>query len=89
MLFSFGLSAQSATEDLRVFPNPVSTHFEIGYSDRVSSVRVLNMVGKEVKQFTFQSDSSYEIAGLPAGMYLVQLSDGAGKVVHTQRVKKN
>lgn len=89
VLFSFGLSAQSATEDLRVFPNPVTSYFEIGHSDRVTNVRVINMAGKEVKQFDFRPKETYNIAELPAGMYLVQLRDAADKVVHTQRVKKN
>lgn len=86
---SFGLSAQAATEDLRVFPNPVNTYFEIGHSDRVSTVRIINMAGKEVKQFDFRPKETYDIAELPSGMYLVQLRDGDDEVIHTQRVKKN
>lgn len=89
LVFSVGLSAQSAAENLRIFPNPVNTAFEIGASDRVSSVRVLNMVGREVRKFDFASGSQYDIADLPQGMYLVQLRDGQDEVIHTQRVKKN
>jgi len=88
VLFSCALSAQNATEDLRIFPNPVSTYFEIGHSDRVTNVRIINMAGKEVKQFDFRAKETYTIAELPAGMYLVQLRDEASKVIHTQRVKK-
>ncbi|TXF90129.1 T9SS type A sorting domain-containing protein [Neolewinella aurantiaca] len=86
---NFGLSAQAPAEDLRIFPNPVTTTFEIGYSDRVKDVLVINMVGREVKAFDFGAKKKYDIADLPQGMYLVQLKDADDKVIHTQRVKKN
>jgi len=89
LLLNLGLTAQTATEDLRIFPNPVTTSFEIGYSDRVSTVRVINMVGREVRQYDFTVNENYDIAELPRGMYLVQLRDGKDEVIHTQRVKKN
>ncbi len=91
LVFSCGLAAQSSVgqEDLRVFPNPVTTQFEIGNSDRVKTIRVINMVGREVKVFDYVSDKPYNVADLPQGMYLVQLQDAEDKVIHTQRVKKN
>lgn len=88
-LFALSLGAQSATENLRIFPNPVAESFEIGESDRVTNIRVLNMVGREVKKFDFTAGTKYAITDLPPGMYLVQLRDGEDQVVHTQRVKKS
>lgn len=87
--FSLGLAAQSGTEDLRIFPNPVTTTFEIGHSDRVTKVNVINMVGREVKAFDYVDKETYNIAELPQGMYLVQLKDANDQVIHTQRIKKN
>ena len=87
--FSCGLFAQAPAEDLRIFPNPVTTTFEIGHSERVKDVLVINMVGREVKSFDFATKKKYDIADLPQGMYLVQLKDAEDKVIHTQRVKKN
>jgi hypothetical protein len=86
---SLALSAQTTAEDLRIFPNPVSTTFEIGHSVRVKDVLVINMVGREVKAFDFGAKKKYDITDLPQGMYLVQLKDANDKVIHTQRVKKN
>lgn len=86
---SLGLSAQTVAEDLRIFPNPVSTTFEIGHSVRVKDVLVINMVGREVKAFDFGIKKKYDITDLPQGMYLVQLKDADDKVIHTQRVKKS
>ncbi len=86
---SLCLSAQAPAEDLRIFPNPVTTTFEIGHSVRVKDVLVINMVGREVKAFDFGTKKKYDITDLPQGMYLVQLKDADNKVIHTQRVKKN
>jgi hypothetical protein len=87
--FTFGLAAQHAVEDLRIFPNPVADQFEIGNSKRVASIRVINMVGREVRKFEYTSEQPYNISDLPQGMYLVQLRDENDQVIHTQRVKKN
>jgi hypothetical protein len=89
LFISLGLAAQTATEDLRIFPNPVSTTFEIGHSDRVAKVNVINMMGREIKTFDYADKETYDIAELPQGMYLVQLKDKEDKVIHTQRIKKN
>ena len=89
LVFSFALSAQAKTENLRIYPNPVTSTFEIGESERVANIKVINMVGREVRDFDFIEGGKYDIADLPQGMYLVQLRDADEKVIHTQRVKKN
>ena len=83
------VSAQSADVDLRVFPNPVATQFEIGASESVATVHVINMIGRELKQFAYTTGTTYDIAALPQGMYIVQLRDRDEKVLHTQRIKKS
>ena len=88
-LFTVSLFGQTAAvEDLRVFPNPVVDQFEVGSSERVGSIRVVNMVGREVRKFDTSAQTTFDIADLPQGMYLVQLRDHEDKVIHTQRVKK-
>lgn len=89
LVFSLTLSAQAATENLRIYPNPVANSFEIGETERVTSIRVINMVGREVRKFEFAAGTKYDITDLPQGMYLVQLRDTEDSVIHTQRVKKN
>ena len=86
LLCSLQLTAQS--EDIRVFPNPVVESFEIGHSERIASIRVVNMVGREVRAFDYAPQSAYAIGDLPQGMYLIQLRDREERVIHTQRVKK-
>lgn len=92
-IFSLGLSAQSLAslgqaEDLRVFPNPVVEYFKVGNSDRVTTVRVTNSLGREVRRFTYRQNESYNISDLPRGFYLVQLRDDQNRILKTQRVSK-
>jgi len=92
-VFSLGLSAQTSArslqaEDLRVFPNPVVAHFEVGHSERIQLVRVMNMVGREVKRFEYVPNQKYQVGDLPRGYYLIQLRDSANRVIKTQRISK-
>lgn len=86
LLASVVLPAQS--EDLRVVPNPVIDRFEIGHSERVTRIHVVNMIGREVKTFAYEQGTGCDISDLPQGMYLVQLRDEEDRVLHTQRVRK-
>lgn len=93
LFLSVGLSAQSKTfagqaEDLRVFPNPVAEYFKVGYSERVSSIQVMNAIGRRVKNFKYQTNQRYDVGDLPRGYYLVQFRDSDNRVLHTQRVSK-
>lgn len=90
---SLQLGAQSAafqgqSEDLRVFPNPVVNYFQIGYSDRVKRVQLVNTIGRKVRSFDYDNKAQYDISDLPRGFYLVQLLDSKNAVVQTQRISK-
>lgn len=87
------LEAQSTTfkgltEDLRVFPNPVVSYFQLGYSERVTRIYVVNPIGRKVRSFDYESKGQYDISDLPKGFYLVQLLDAENTVVRTQRISK-
>ena len=93
LLFTFGLGAQSLArkgqaEDLRVYPNPVTEFFKVGSSDRVATVKVTNVLGREVRHFEYAPNEKYDISDLPRGYYLVQLRDRQNRVLRTHRVSK-
>ncbi len=96
VFFFFGclhLGAQSASygqqaEDLRVFPNPVIEYFQIGFSDRVQRIQVMNSIGRKVRSFDYASNTKYNISDLPSGYYLVQLIGDKHTVIRTQRISK-
>ncbi|MEL6141614.1 MAG: T9SS type A sorting domain-containing protein [Bacteroidota bacterium] len=93
LFVTFGLGAQSLArkgqaEDLRVFPNPVVEFFKVGNSDRVATIKVTNLLGREVRQFEYALDEKYDISELPRGYYLVQLRDRQNRVLRTHRISK-
>ena len=89
---SLCLSAQTArpgqAENLRAYPNPVVEYFQIGHSEEVKTIRVINMVGREVRSFTYQAGDRYVIGDLPRGMYALQMRDEENRVLRTQRITK-
>ncbi len=87
------LEAQSTAfkgqvEDLRLFPNPVVSYFQLGHSERVVRIHVVNPIGRKVRSFEYESKGQYDISDLPRGFYLVQLLDAENTIVRTQRISK-
>jgi hypothetical protein len=81
--------------ELNIFPNPVSNQFSLSFdlkeANRVSS-RIYSLDGKVCKELLNEKVSegsfnqSFDIAGIPAGVYLVQLNVGESSV--TRKIMK-
>lgn len=71
-----------------VYPNPVVDSFNVNLSSKfnASDVKVTlnDLTGKTVK--TFEGASTYSIAELPAGVYVVKITDG--KNTETKKIIK-
>jgi hypothetical protein len=65
----------SNTENISVFPNPASTGFNIAgiEQNQTGSVILYNSLGAIVRRWQISS-SSYDISGLPAGLYFVSIN---------------
>ncbi len=82
-------SNATASLELKVFPNPATNYIGInGDVTSVKTLKVFNLVGKEMKKFEVSEGSNYYIGDLAKGMYLVQITDKRGKNITTQRVSK-
>ncbi len=94
--FSVAVSAQvnlrtgddATRTELRVYPNPASDNFEITTTSQITLIRVYNLVGREVKNYTYEKDQLYYVGDLPRGMYLVQLLGSDNKAIVTRRLNK-
>lgn len=66
------------SKSVSVYPNPTSEAFTVNVSSKFNAqnvtVSLTNLAGKTVR--TFRGVSSYNIAELPAGVYVVKISDG-------------
>jgi hypothetical protein len=75
--------------ELKLFPNPATNYIGInGNVDAVETLKVFNLVGKEMKSYKVTEGATYFVGDLVKGMYLVQLTDKKGKALTTQRVSK-
>lgn len=78
--------------NLQIFPNPVTTSFEITYNEvettGVNTISIFNLVGRKLKSFDANNGSKYYIGDLPKGMYLVQLLGQKNKIITTRRLSK-
>ena len=73
----------------RVYPNPVQDSFYINNDELAHKVEVINTLGRTVKAFDdIVPGQAYEVAELPAGVYLVSLIDANGKRIYTLRLLK-
>ena len=77
-----------AINEIKLFPNPTTDHFTLTNIGSVKDVIIHNIIGAPVKQYLAEENASYSIGDLPAGVYMVQLSDANENNVGTKRVFK-
>ncbi|MCB0609763.1 MAG: T9SS type A sorting domain-containing protein [Lewinella sp.] len=78
---------ERATE-IKIYPNPVVNNFNITENDEIQTIILFNLVGKEIKRFSYVSGQQYYVGDLPKGMYLTQFVDKGKRVISTQRMNK-
>lgn len=71
----------NATGVTRVYPNPARNNFFISSGKKITAIRLLDVSGRVVKQFTPVTNSSYNITGLPAGLYFCEITMEDGREV--------
>jgi hypothetical protein len=76
---ALGVSEITKATNLNLYPNPASTLLNIEASTALEQVRILNMVGKTIQiiEVGAARKTTIDIATLSAGVYQVQMSNGA------------
>lgn len=83
-----------ASNMVAIYPNPASSFIHIGLNDkRISSLNVLNVVGRRVAHFDIDGGTPNPIRipleNVADGVYLLQFADANGKLLGVRRVTKN
>lgn len=76
------------TTTIQIFPNPATEYFNVSSSQQVERISVYNLLGREMKSFTFTEGDRYFVGDLPKGMYLVQMTGKDNRLISTQRLSK-
>lgn len=76
--------------DIKVYPNPVTNFIAFQNEDGiVRKVVLYNLVGRRISKFVaVNGKNTYDVSDLARGMYLIQLVDGADKIITTKRINK-
>ena len=74
--------SESGNEEITISPNPANDIVRIDGA-KVAEVKVYNVLGQLVK--TAPNANTFSVAGLPAGLYLLHMTDGDGMTV-TKRI---
>jgi hypothetical protein len=85
------VTAQNASQhpDLKIYPNPTTEFIAIhDAQDQVGALVLFNVMGRKVREITYQKGERYSILDLPKGIYLVQIQDKNHKLLHTQKIEK-
>ena len=81
-----GLNEVSANHAFEMFPNPTSGKVNISVGMANCKMRVFNLLGQEMSSQVFSQQLIYSAEKLPAGVYLVEISDAANSWKTTQRL---
>ena len=72
-------------DNFSVYPNPTKNQFQLSTEISIDKVEVLNLQGQVIK--TFESQDSYNVNDLSAGIYLVMIHSEEGKGI--KKIIKN
>lgn len=75
-------------EQPTVFPNPAIDFISLKNPGTVQTIRIYNLVGRQLLHFQVEAGKRYPVSDLPRGMYLVQMVDQSQNVIKTQRINK-
>lgn len=74
--------------ELQLYPNPTTDYISLNDNDQVDELVVYNLLGRQVRRFTYAKGEKYNVEDLPKGMYLVQLLAKGDRILNTQRLSK-
>ncbi len=78
-------SEVAVKSNLKIFPNPATDVVKVTSNNKIESVSVIDLSGKNVKS---AKGSEINVSALPKGTYVVQVQYGGGAVENTKLIKK-
>ncbi|MFL0081185.1 InlB B-repeat-containing protein [Tenacibaculum maritimum] len=79
-----GIDDESFSNSLNIFPNPATNNIQIHTNTPLSSIKVINLLGKEVLK---TNSLNIDISTLPKGMYFLKIK-GKNSTTATKKIIK-
>ena len=83
--------ATKSADNVVLYPNPVRDDLNIVFTgmNEVKSLGIYNLIGKQVSAYKVNGTSaSVNVESMPAGIYMLRLMDGQGRVVAVRKFNK-
>jgi hypothetical protein len=83
-------TSEEVISALRVFPNPMTDYFQLEGNDAndIKELAVYNLIGRQVRSFDATNATSFDMGGLPGGIYLIGMIGEDGDIVKTVRISR-
>ena len=83
-------TSEEVVSALRVFPNPMTDLFQLEGNDAndVKELAVYNLIGRQVRSFDATTATSFDMGGLPGGIYLIGMVGEDGNILKTVRISR-
>jgi uncharacterized protein YjdB len=87
---SLGFAEINANKTIEIYPNPVKETFRIKGANETSSLKIYNLLGKEVKEVTISNvnDQQINISDLNNGIYLLYIFNNNEKIYSQKIIKE-
>jgi hypothetical protein len=70
-----GMSEKTSFINFQLYPNPATYEFSVSSRNgKNTTLKIFNLTGQQVYQAAFQTETKVNVAGFPAGMYLVKIT---------------
>jgi hypothetical protein len=76
------------TSELRIYPNPTTSFFQLNHPADVAQVVVYNIIGNKMREFDARNISRFDISDLTQGIYIVRILNANHQVLRTVRLSK-
>jgi len=83
--------ATKSADNVVLYPNPVRDDLNVVFTgmNEVKSLGIYNLIGKQVSAYKVNGTSaSVSMDNMPAGIYMLRLMDGQGRVVAVRKFNK-
>lgn len=75
-------------DDIQIFPNPAINAFQIKNDRLVRRVKIYNIIGKEVNNYSHIRGAQYDVVSYQKGIYIIRLFDQYDQMLKVLRLNK-